>query len=220
MADDSVTINLRVLSPSSELEGGIHLQDLPAATTVRELRLKIQDAIASKPGPERMRLIYRGKVVANDADSLETVFGTENVGHAALSHHSSRKLTHAPSSASPKTRACTWSCESCRRPRPRPHRRRLRPSRAPRLPRPTPSAHRNLPQHRALPSRRTHSEPYHSLDRTRSHSQARRRTTTITTTHIPRMSTTTTMCSSRSTRWVLSAPCRSLRRCSSRLPRH
>ena len=82
MAEDRVTLNLRVLSPSSEVDGGIHLQDLPISTTVRELRLKIQDAVASKPGPERMRLIYRGKVVANDADTLETVFGAENVGHA------------------------------------------------------------------------------------------------------------------------------------------
>ena len=82
MAEDRVTLNLRVLSPSSEVDGGIHLQDLPISTTVRELRLKIQDAVASKPGPERMRLIYRGKVVANDADTLEAVFGTENVGHA------------------------------------------------------------------------------------------------------------------------------------------
>lgn len=79
MAEDAVTINLRVLSPSSEIEGGIHLHDLPASTTVSELRLKIQDAVASKPGPERMRLIYRGKVVANGADTLETVFGVENV---------------------------------------------------------------------------------------------------------------------------------------------
>lgn len=84
MAEDRVTLNLRVLSPSSEVEGGIHLQDLPTSTTVRELRLKIQDAVASRPGPERMRLIYRGKVVANDSDTLETVFGTEEVGYVAL----------------------------------------------------------------------------------------------------------------------------------------
>ncbi|KAF3043543.1 hypothetical protein E8E11_004348 [Didymella keratinophila] len=79
MAEGTVAINLKVLSPSSEIEGGIHLQDLPASTTVGELRLRIQDAVASKPGPERMRLIYRGKVVANDADTLETVFGADNL---------------------------------------------------------------------------------------------------------------------------------------------
>lgn len=84
MADDALAINLKVLSPSSEFEGGIHLRELPASTTVRELRLKIQDAVPSKPAPERMRLIYRGKVVANDAATLEAVFGADNVGHVAL----------------------------------------------------------------------------------------------------------------------------------------
>ena len=84
MAEETLAINLKVLSPSSEIEGAIHLQDLPASTTVGELRLKIQDAVASKPGPERMRLIYRGKVVANDADTLATVFGADNVRGRAL----------------------------------------------------------------------------------------------------------------------------------------
>lgn len=82
-APETVAINLRVLSPSSELEHGIHLQALPASTTVRELRLRIQAAAPSKPGPERMRLIYRGKVVANDGDTLEAVFGADNVGARA-----------------------------------------------------------------------------------------------------------------------------------------
>lgn len=77
--DEPLAINLKVLSPSSEIEGGLHLRDLAASTTVRELRLRIQDAVPSRPGPERMRLIYRGKVVANDADSLEAVFGADNV---------------------------------------------------------------------------------------------------------------------------------------------
>lgn len=80
MAEEVSTINLKILSPSSEIEGGIRLQGLPTSTTVRELRLKIQDAVPSKPAPDRMRLIFRGKVVANAADSLETVFGAENVG--------------------------------------------------------------------------------------------------------------------------------------------
>lgn len=84
MAEEALVLNLKVLSPSSEFEGGIHLRELPASTTVRALRLRIQDAVPSKPAPERMRLIYRGKVVANDAATLEAVFGAENVGGAAL----------------------------------------------------------------------------------------------------------------------------------------
>lgn len=72
-------MNLKVLSPSPEVEGGITLADLPASTTVKELRSRIQDAIASRPAPERMRLIYRGRVVANDADTLEHVFSADGV---------------------------------------------------------------------------------------------------------------------------------------------
>jgi hypothetical protein len=83
MADEAQTVNLKILSPSTEVEGGLNLADLPASTTVRELRSRIQEAAPSKPAPERMRLIYRGRVVANDADTLSTVFGVDNVGSPA-----------------------------------------------------------------------------------------------------------------------------------------
>jgi hypothetical protein len=79
MAEDISTINLKVLSPSTEVEGGVSFPDLPATTTVQELRSRIQDAVPSKPATERMRLIYRGRVVANDADTLGHVFGADNV---------------------------------------------------------------------------------------------------------------------------------------------
>ena len=77
MADDTLTINLRVLQPNSD--GGFTLSALAASTTVRELRARIQDAIPDHPSTERMRLIYRGRVVANDSDTLADVFGAENV---------------------------------------------------------------------------------------------------------------------------------------------
>ena len=80
MAEEAQTINLKILSPSTEVEGGVNLADVPASTTVKELRSRIQDAAPSKPAPERMRLIYRGRVVANDADTLSKVFGVDNVG--------------------------------------------------------------------------------------------------------------------------------------------
>lgn len=79
MAEEEQTINLKILSPSTEVEGGVNLADVPASTTVKELRSRIQDAVPSKPAPERMRLIYRGRVVANDSDTLTNVFGAENV---------------------------------------------------------------------------------------------------------------------------------------------
>ncbi|KAJ4362650.1 hypothetical protein N0V95_001358 [Ascochyta clinopodiicola] len=110
MADDSLAINLKVLSPSSEVESGVHLRDLAASTTVQELRLKIQDAVPSKPDPARMRLIYRGKVVANDTDSLETVFGADNIRESKDQslHLVLRELPHAAStSSSPVPRTAT-----------------------------------------------------------------------------------------------------------------
>ncbi|KAF1844151.1 uncharacterized protein K460DRAFT_357777 [Cucurbitaria berberidis CBS 394.84] len=79
MADDEATINLRILSPSTEVEGGISFPDLPASTTIKELRSRIQDAVPSKPAPGHMRLIYRGRVVANDEDTLGNVFGADSI---------------------------------------------------------------------------------------------------------------------------------------------
>ncbi|KAF2033921.1 hypothetical protein EK21DRAFT_57493 [Setomelanomma holmii] len=79
MAEESQTINLKVLSPSTEVEGGVTFAGIPATTTIKELRSRIQDAVLSKPATDRMRLIYRGRVVANDADTLGGVFGADNI---------------------------------------------------------------------------------------------------------------------------------------------
>ncbi|KAF2124784.1 hypothetical protein P153DRAFT_360960 [Dothidotthia symphoricarpi CBS 119687] len=79
MADEPATLNLRILSPSDEVEGGVTFAELPTSTTVKQLRERIQDAVPSRPAPERMRLIYRGRVVANDGDTLGDVFGAGNI---------------------------------------------------------------------------------------------------------------------------------------------
>lgn len=84
MTEKPSTINLKVLSPSTEVEGGVSFPDIPTTTTIKELRRRIQDAVPSKPATERMRVIYRGRVVANDADTLGSVFGADNVWGLAL----------------------------------------------------------------------------------------------------------------------------------------
>ncbi|CAI6336735.1 unnamed protein product [Periconia digitata] len=77
------TLNLRILSPSAEVEGGgITFTALPSATTIAELKSKIQDAVPSKPTVDRMRLIYRGRVVANPYDALLTIFGADTIAHS------------------------------------------------------------------------------------------------------------------------------------------
>lgn len=83
MAEEAVLIHLKVLSPSTEVQSDVNLADIPASTTVRDLRLRLQNEIPSRPTTDRMRLIYRGHVVANDDDTLLNVFGLENASHQA-----------------------------------------------------------------------------------------------------------------------------------------
>jgi len=79
MANESVLLNLKILSPSTELEGGVNFPDLPASTTISELRQRIHDEAPSQPTADRMRLIYRGRVVAGDNVTLADIFGLDNV---------------------------------------------------------------------------------------------------------------------------------------------
>ena len=84
MADDDseeVVLNLKILSPSTEVQSDITLADLPAATTIQELRERIRNEIESRPTVDRMRLIYRGRVMMRDTDTLLDVFGLTNVRH-------------------------------------------------------------------------------------------------------------------------------------------
>ncbi|KAF1976327.1 hypothetical protein BU23DRAFT_551786 [Bimuria novae-zelandiae CBS 107.79] len=109
MAEASATINLRVLSPSTEVEGGLNFVDLSAAVTIRELRQRIQDAAPSRPTPDRMRLIYRGRVVANDNDSLQDIFGLDNIRESKDQslHLVLRELPSSASAPSPAPRSST-----------------------------------------------------------------------------------------------------------------
>ena len=76
---EQVLIDLKVLSPSTEVNGDLFFANIPAVTTVGELKIKIRDEIATRPAVERMRLIYRGRVMATDTDSMFDVFGRDNV---------------------------------------------------------------------------------------------------------------------------------------------
>lgn len=80
----SVLIDLKVLSPSTEVNGDLFFPGIPATTTVRELKLRIQNEIPSLPAVERMRLIYRGRVMAKETDTMFDVFGRENVCSVSL----------------------------------------------------------------------------------------------------------------------------------------
>ena len=77
-------IVLHVLSPSTEVPRKLTFSSVPTSTTVGELKLKIRDAVATKPTPERQRLIYRGKALTNDMIILRDVFGQDTVSNVVL----------------------------------------------------------------------------------------------------------------------------------------
>ncbi|KAK8177703.1 hypothetical protein IWX90DRAFT_27226 [Phyllosticta citrichinensis] len=134
MAD--LPIDVRVLSPIPEAEGGINFPSLPPSTTVRELKLKIRDALPSHPAPERMRIIYFGRVV-QDSMGLGNVFHEENLQSTGRRGNLHMVLSEAPRSSTAPPNAA--------HPLPRPHaatatqRPQSQPPRADRLPDPAPN---------------------------------------------------------------------------------
>ncbi|KAK0635708.1 hypothetical protein B0T17DRAFT_53448 [Bombardia bombarda] len=82
MADEQPTssspsaVNLQIVSPSVGVNT-LSFPGLAAATTVRELKEKIRDVLPSRPAHDQQRLIHRGRLLARDSDTLQTVFGEE-----------------------------------------------------------------------------------------------------------------------------------------------
>ncbi|KAF2843651.1 hypothetical protein M501DRAFT_994651 [Patellaria atrata CBS 101060] len=70
-------INLKVLSPSTEVSGDLIFPSISPKMTVGELKVKIRDAVPTHPSIDRQRLIYRGRVMADNDATMEGVFGTE-----------------------------------------------------------------------------------------------------------------------------------------------
>ena len=74
------TIDLKLLSPSPDVPpSGLFFEDIPTSTTLGELRNRITAALSSRPPPARQRLIYFGRVLQRDDDTLAGVFGENNV---------------------------------------------------------------------------------------------------------------------------------------------
>lgn len=74
-APEPLSFELHIISTGSETP--LNFPHLPATTTVNELKTKIRDALPSKP--ESQRLIYRGRLISRDTDTMLDVFGQETV---------------------------------------------------------------------------------------------------------------------------------------------
>jgi len=71
-------IDIKILGPSEELRTGIQLSGIPKTTTIAELKEKIQTELPSHPSPTKQRLIYLGRVLQPDNETLLHFFG-ENI---------------------------------------------------------------------------------------------------------------------------------------------
>ena len=72
------SFTLHIVSPSVEVPDRLTFSISPA-TTIQELKRRIQDVVPSKPAPERQRLIYKGKALVQQDTTLGTIFGSEEV---------------------------------------------------------------------------------------------------------------------------------------------
>jgi hypothetical protein len=67
------TVCLHVVSPGPENRHTF--PSLPLTTTIGELKRLIATSTVGQPAPERQRLIFRGRRLAVDTDSLADIFG-------------------------------------------------------------------------------------------------------------------------------------------------
>ena len=76
---DSGSIDLKILSPSPEVRNGLNFTSLLASTTVGQLKEKIRAELPSRPPNDRRRLIYRGRVMADESQTMSYIFGEDTV---------------------------------------------------------------------------------------------------------------------------------------------
>jgi len=83
-------IALHVLSPSLPPPSRFTLNDLPRSTTVADLKTRISQSIPGQPSSVSQRLIYRGKPLMNQNETLQTILEPPDVSNSSdvcLSNH-------------------------------------------------------------------------------------------------------------------------------------
>ncbi|KHO00937.1 Ubiquitin family protein [Metarhizium album ARSEF 1941] len=68
-------VNLKIVSPSVCVNGPLLFPDLPAVTTIKQLKDRIRQALPLRPADENQRLIHRGRALLRESDNLLDVFG-------------------------------------------------------------------------------------------------------------------------------------------------
>lgn len=76
-APEPLNFTLQVISNVDPLN--LTFSHLPATTTIKQLKAKIREVLPSKPVDEHQRLIYRGRLLSRETDTMLDVFGQETV---------------------------------------------------------------------------------------------------------------------------------------------
>lgn len=83
-APEELAVNLQILSPSVGVNRPLLFPDLPAVTTIKQLKDRIRQALPLRPADENQRLIHRGRALLRESDSLLDVFGADAVRTASV----------------------------------------------------------------------------------------------------------------------------------------
>ena len=67
------SVSLRILSPT--IAGHLDIPDVQADTTVGALKQRLTETVPSHPPPNIQRLIYYGRMLADDNETLAHLFG-------------------------------------------------------------------------------------------------------------------------------------------------
>ena len=98
-------LTLHILSPSPEVPDRITFTDCTPSTTIADLKAKIRGVVATRPAPERQRLICGGRLIQDNA-TLADIFtqnavGSHKLGIRAIGLTIGRSVP-------PKNSLCTW----------------------------------------------------------------------------------------------------------------
>lgn len=90
---DQLTVNLNILSPSTTVTAGgpLTFPNLPLSTTIRQVKEKIRQTLPIRPTDDQQRLIYKGRSLQQDDETLLHLMGEATVRprrlHTCLIQH-------------------------------------------------------------------------------------------------------------------------------------
>ncbi len=76
----SNTFTLHVVSPSAGVGSPLTFLELPFETTVKQLKERIRNSLPIRPSDDDQRLIYRGRLLSGEDETMLAIFGIETVG--------------------------------------------------------------------------------------------------------------------------------------------